>query len=93
MQNFDVLGSESFFLLNTPLRVIKQGIGSSICLALLVIDPEVVTRELLGLANLSGAQTFCLHELSEVVMVGKHKNFMLGAFQVMPPSLEKLNDG
>ncbi len=29
----------------------------------------------------------------EVVVVCKHKNFMLAAFQVVPPSLEGLNNG
>ena len=76
MQNFDVLRLESLFLLNTPLRISKQGIGSSVSFALMIIDLEVVTKEFLSLTNLSGAQTLCIYELSEVVMVGKHENFM-----------------
>ena len=80
MQNLDVLRSEGVFLLSTPLRVSRQGIGSSVSLALTIVDSEVVTRELLGPADLSGAQTLRVHELAEVVVVGKYEHLMLGAF-------------
>ena len=80
MQNLDVLHSEGVFLLSTPLRVSRQGIGSSVSLALTIIDSEVVARELLGLADLSGAQTLRVHEPAEVVVVGEYKHLMLGAF-------------
>ena len=79
MQNLDVFDTESFFLLNTLLRVTKQGISISVCFALAVIDPEVVTRKFLSLANLFGTQTLGFHELSKVVIVGKHKDFILKA--------------
>ena len=70
MQNLDVLRLEGLFLLSTPLRVSRQGISSSVSIALTIVDLEVVTRELLGPADLSGAQTLCLHEPAEVVVVG-----------------------
>ena len=76
MQNLDVFRLEGFFLLSTPLGISRQGISSSVSLILTIIDSEVVTKEFLSPANLSGAQTLRVHELSEVVMVGKHKNFM-----------------
>ena len=76
MQNLDVLRSEGVFLFSTPLRVLRQDIGSSVSLALVIIDLEVVMREFLSPADLFGAQTLCVHESSEVVMVGKHKDFM-----------------
>ena len=76
MQDFDVLCSEGVFFLSIPLGVSRQGISSSVSFALTIIDLEVVTREFLGPADLFGAQTLCIHELSEVVMVGKHENFM-----------------
>ena len=79
MQNFDVLCLEAFFLLNTPLRVLRHGIGSSVSLALTIIDLEVVMKEFLSPADLSGTQTLCLHELTEVIIVGKYKDFMLKA--------------
>ena len=76
MQNLDVFRSEGLFLLSTLLKVSRQGIGSSVSLALTIVDLEVVTRELLGPADLSGAQTLRVHELAEIVAVGKHENFM-----------------
>ena len=80
MQDFDVFGSESLFFLSTPLKVTKQGIGNSDCFVLLIIDPELVTRELLGPANLFGAQILCVHEPAEVVVVDKYKHLMLRPF-------------
>ena len=76
MRNLDVLRSESVFLLSTPLKVSRQGIGSSVSLALTIIDSEVVTREFLSPADLSGAQTLRVHKSSEVIMVGKYEDFM-----------------
>ena len=77
MHNLDVLRSEGVFLLSTPLRVSRQGIGSSVSLALTIVDSEVVTRELLGPADLSGAQTLRVHEPAEVVVVGEYEHLML----------------
>ena len=76
MQDFDVFGAEGVFFLRTSLRVSRQGISSSVSFALTIIDLEVVTREFLSPADLPGAQTLRIHESSEVVMVGKHENFM-----------------
>ena len=80
MQNLDILRSKDLFLSSTPLRVLKQGIGNSVNLALMIVNLEVVTRELLGLADLSGAQTLCVHKSAEVVVVGEYKHLMLGIF-------------
>ena len=79
VQNLDLLRSEGVFLLSTPLRVSRQGIGSPISLTLTIIDLEVVTKEFLSPADLLGAQILRVHELSEVVMVSKHEDFMLRA--------------
>ena len=76
VQNLDVLRSEGLFFLSIPLRISRQSIGSSVSLALRIIDSEVVTREFLSPANLSGAQTLHVYKSSEVVIVGKHEDFM-----------------
>ena len=55
MQNFDVLCLEGLFLLSNQLKVLKQGIGRSVNLALVIIDSKVVTRDFLSPADLSGA--------------------------------------
>ena len=80
MQDLDVLGSKSFFFIYTLLKVLKQGISCSICLALTIIDSKMVTREFLSPVNLFGAQTLCVHELAEVVVVGEYKDPMLVVF-------------
>ena len=80
MQNLDILRSECLFLLSTPLKVLGQGIGSSVSLALTIINLKVVTRELLGLADLFGAQTPRVHEPAKVDVVGEYEQLMLGAF-------------
>ena len=49
-------------------------------------------REFLSPADLSGAQILLTHELVEVVIVGKYEDFMSRAFEIVPPSLENLND-
>ena len=76
MQDFDVFCSEGVFFLSISLRVLRQDISSSVSFALTIIDLEVVTKEFLGLADLFRAQTFYIHELSKVLMVGKYKDFM-----------------
>ena len=80
VQDFDVLGVEGFFLLCTSLRVSKQDISSSVSLALTIVDLEVVAREFLGQADLSGAQTLHFHEPAEVVVVGEYEHLMLKLF-------------
>ena len=80
MQDFDVLGTGGLFLFYTLLKVLRQGISSSISLALTIVDLEVVAREFLGPADLSGAQILRLHEPTEVVMVGDYKHLMLRPF-------------
>ena len=77
MQNFDILNSKGLFLLCSSLKILRQGVGSSICLALMIINSKVVTREFLSPADLSGAQTLCVYMPTEVVIVGNHQNFML----------------
>ena len=53
----------------------------------------MVLRELLGPADLSGAQALRIHETTEVIVVRKDENFMLAAFEVVAPSLECFKDG
>ena len=93
MQDLDILDVEDLFLFCTSLTVSRQGIGSFVSLALTLVNLEVVTRELLGPADLSGAQTLCVHKLAEVVVIGEYKHLMLGVFYVVPPGLESFNDG
>ena len=70
VQDVDVLSSESLFLLCTLLKILKQGISSSICLTLIIINSKMITREFLSLADLSRAQTLCFHKPAKVIIVG-----------------------
>ena len=80
VQDIDILCSEGLFFLSILLKILKQGIGSSICFALIIIDFKMVLRKFLSSANLSGAQTFYIHKLPKVLMIDKYENFMLRAF-------------
>ena len=80
VQDFNVLGVEGLFFLCISLRLSRQDISSSVSLALTIDDLEVVVREFLGPADLPGAQTLCLYEPTEVVMVGEYKHLMLKPF-------------
>ncbi len=88
MKNLGILISECFFLGLASLREARQGINYGINLSLMVIDLEVVLRELLGPADLAKARTLHIHELTEVVIISKDKDLMFTAFQVVASSLK-----
>ncbi len=80
MKNLGVIIFESLFLGLASLEEMKQGISCSISLFLIIIDSEVVLRELLGPADLTRAQVFCIHELTEVIIVSKNEDLIFVAF-------------
>ena len=80
MENLGVLSSKLSFLIMPSLREAREGVCSSVCFALTIIDLKVVTREFLSLADLSGAETLRVHEPAEVVVVGEYKHLMLRPF-------------
>ncbi len=92
MENLGVLISESLFFDLASLGEARQGISRSIYLSLTIIDLEVVSRELLGLADLMRAQAFRIHKLMEVIMVSKDEDLIFAALQVVAPSLKGFND-
>ena len=57
-----ILSLKNFLLALASLRVAEQSINSSISLPLAIIDAKIVARQLLGPADLLGAQTLCIHE-------------------------------
>ena len=93
MKDSAILSSELLFFILAFLKKPRQNICSRICLTLAIVNLEVVSRELLGPANLSGAQTLRIHETIEVIVVCKDKNLMLAAFQVVASSFEYFNNG
>ncbi len=80
MENLGVLISGSLFLSLASLGEVRQGISHSISLFLMIIDLEVILREFLGPVDLTRAQAFCIHELIEIIMVSKDKDFIFVAF-------------
>ena len=76
VQNFDIFCLEGVVFFNIPLGVLRQGISYSVSFALTIIVSELLTKGFLGPADLFRAQILCVYELSEVVIVGKHKNFI-----------------
>ncbi len=92
MKNLEVLISESLFLGLAPLRDARQGISRSISLSLTIIDLEMVSKALLGPADLTRAQAFRIHELTEVIIVSQDEDLVFAAFQVVAPSLKGFND-
>ncbi len=79
MKNLSILISERFFLSLAFLWEVRQSISNSIMYFLTIIFSEVVLRELLGPANLTRAQAFCIHKLTEVVMVSKDEDLVFAA--------------
>ena len=79
MKNLSILISKCFFLSLAPLWKAKQNISHSISFSLTIIDSKVVSRELLGPADLIKAQVFYIHKLIEVVIVSKNEDLIFPA--------------
>ena len=93
MKDLTILNMKLIFFILASLEESWQSVSSCICLALVIIDLKMVLREFLGAMDFLGAQTFCIHETTEIIVVCKDKNFMFAAFQVVVPSLECFNNG
>ncbi len=92
MKTLSILILERFFLGLASLGEARQSISHSISFSLTIIDSEVVSRELLGPADLTRAQAFRIHESTEVIMVSKDEDLIFATFQVVAPSLKGFND-
>ncbi len=46
----------------------------------------------MGPADLTRAQAFCIHELTEVMLVSKDEELVFAVLQVVAPSLQGYND-
>ncbi len=92
MENLEILISKSLFLSLASLGEARQDISYSIRLSLIIIDSEMISRELLGTTDLIRAQAFRIHESTEVIMVSKDKDLTFAAHQVVLPSLKGFND-
>lgn len=80
MQNFDIFSLEDLFFFCILLKVLEQGISSFISLILSIVNLKIISQKFFGPIKLFEVQTFYIHKPPKVIMVGKHKNFMLKAF-------------
>ncbi len=92
MKNLGIFISESLFLSLASLGEARQGINQNISLSLTIIDLEVVLRERLGSTDLTRAQTFRIHELTEDTIVSKDEDLVFATFQVVAPSFKGFNN-
>lgn len=69
-ENFEYSQLKIFFFIKAFFKKAKKNICSSIGLALLRIDLKIISKKLLGLLNLGKAQTFSIHKLMGIVIVG-----------------------
>lgn len=80
MEDTSILDSMGLFFIEAPLRKARKGVGGGVSFVLSIIYVEVILREFLGPADLAKTQNLYINKLTEVVMIGKHKNFVLAAF-------------
>ena len=92
MKDSTILSLELILFILAFLGKLRQSICSRICLTLAIVDLEMVSRELLGAADLSGAQALRIHETTDVIMVRKDENLMLATFQIVTPRFEGLHN-
>ena len=57
-----------------------QSICNCICLALAIINLKIVLGEFLGLVDLSGAKTFCIHKMTKIVVIREDKHLIIITF-------------
>ena len=51
-----------------------------------------MVKKFLRPPNLIKTQAFQVHKLAKIVMIGKHKDFVLAIFKIMPPCFEGFNN-
>lgn len=70
MKNLSILSSKLFVFIRTPLKKAKTSICNSISFALLIIDPKMIFKKLLGLSDLSRAQVLYIYKPAKVIIIG-----------------------
>ncbi len=92
MKNLGVLSSKALFLGLASLGEARQGVSDGNGFSLAIVDSKMVPKEFLGPSDLSRTQALGIHESAEIVIVGEDEDLVFAALQVVPPSLEGLND-
>lgn len=69
-----------------------QGVCNCICFTLAVVNKKMILQKLLCPLYLMKAQTLGIYKFLKVVVIYKHKHFLLTILQVMPPYLKSFNN-
>lgn len=77
IENLSILISERFFLGPTFPCKVRQGM---IRFFLIVIDSKVVSKKLLGSADLCVPQALDVNKMPKVIVIGDDKNSVLAVF-------------
>ena len=70
MKNLDVFSLKPFFFIMTPLKEARESFCGFIGFVLTIIIPKIISRKLLDPTDLTKAQTFHIHKLLKVVLIG-----------------------
>ena len=93
MKDLSVFSSKISFFFIISLKKMRYNVCSSICFALTIIYPKIITRKLLSPADLARTQALCIYESSKVIVVSKKKNLVFTTFWIMLPCFKGLNNG
>ena len=88
IENLNILSLKLFFLIETSLKKARQRVCCSIFFTLIIINLKIVTGKLLGLIDLTKAQTLSIHKLLKDIMVDKIKDIMFAVFYLMAPNFK-----
>ena len=92
MKDSAIFSLKLFFFILVFLQKPRQSICSFFCFALAVLDSKMVLGELLGPADLFGAQTLCIYEATKIVVVCENEQLVLTTFQIVTPYLESFDN-
>ena len=80
IKDLAIFGLELIFLILASPEKSWQSIYSYICLTLAIVNSKIVLKELLGSVDLFKAQTLCIYETTEIVVICEDKIFILATF-------------
>ena len=92
MKDLAIFSLELIFFIDAFLEKLWQSICSCVWFILMILNLEMLLRELLGLAKLSKAQIFCIYKATKVIVIYEDKYFVLITFQIVMSYLESFNN-
>ena len=92
MKDLAIFSLKFIFFILFYLQKPQQSNCSYICFVPVVVNLKMVSEKLLGLVDLSRAQTFCIHEVTKVVVIYEDKHFVLAIFQIMMLCLKSFDN-